>query len=114
MKFLLKCLLWKRKLKVLKDQDSVKNTTDQILYEEDLKKTKMVREHISLINDIKYDKKEEKKEHTKNHQKTKVILMILFSIFVGINARKKVFLEKHKNMKHVINTKALRWNKLSM
>ena len=53
MKFLLKCLLWKRELKVLKDQESAKNTTVQILYKEDLKKTKMVRERISLINDIK-------------------------------------------------------------
>ena len=52
MKFFLKCLLWNRKLKVLKDQESVKNTTVQILYKEDLKKTKMVSEHISLINDI--------------------------------------------------------------
>ena len=52
MKFLLKCLLWKRKLKVLKDQESVKNTTFQILYKEDLKKNKMVSEHIYLINDI--------------------------------------------------------------
>ena len=92
MKFLLKCLLWKRKLKVLKDQESVKNTTIKIFYKEDLKKTKMVREHISLINDIKEEKEKKKKEHTKNHPKTKVILMISFSvIFVGINARKKVF-----------------------
>ena len=51
----------KGKLKVLKDQESVKNTTVQILYEEDLKKTKMVREHISLINDIKEEKEKKKK-----------------------------------------------------
>ena len=38
MKFLLKCLLCKRKLNVLKDQESVKNTTVKILYKEDPKK----------------------------------------------------------------------------
>ena len=93
MKFLLKCLLWKRKLKVLKDQESVKNTTVKILYKEDLKKTKMVGEQTSFINDIKEEKeKKEKKEHTKNHPKTIVILMIsFFLIFVGINAGKKAF-----------------------
>ena len=81
-----------RKLKVLKDLESVKNTTVQILYEEDLKKTKIVGEHISLINDIKEEKEKKKKEHTKNHPKTIVILMIYcFVIFVGINAEKKVF-----------------------
>ena len=64
MKFLLKCLLWKRKLKVLKDQESDKNTTVQILCKEDLKKTKMVREQISFINEKK--KKGANKESSKN------------------------------------------------
>ena len=54
----------------------------------------MAREDISLKNDIRGKRKEEKNEHTKNHPKTIVILMISFSvIFVGINARMKVFLE---------------------
>jgi hypothetical protein len=52
----------------------------------------MVREDISLINDIKEEKEKKKKEHTKNHPKTIVTLKISFSvIFVGINAEKKVF-----------------------
>ena len=61
MKFLLKCLFWKRKLKILKDQGSVKNTTVQIIYKEDPKKTKMIREHISFINDVKEEKEKKKK-----------------------------------------------------
>ena len=89
-KFLLKCLLWKRKLKVLKHQESIINTTVQILYKEDLKKTKMVKEHISLINDIKDEKKRRKISIQRMVQK--IILRIsFFVIFLGINARKKVF-----------------------
>ena len=82
----------KRKLKVLKKQESVKNTTVPILYKEDLKKTKMVREHISLINDIKEEKEKKKKwaykELSKNNSD---IDDFFFVIFVGINAGKKVF-----------------------
>ena len=63
MKFLLKFLLRKRKLKVLKDLESVKNTTVQILYKKDPKETTMIREHISLKNDIK-EEKEKKKNGT--------------------------------------------------
>ena len=60
------------------DQESVKNTTVQLLYQEDLKKTKFVRDHISLINDIKEEREKKKNEHTKNNPKTIVILMISF------------------------------------
>ena len=46
-------------LKVLKDQESVKDTTVQIKYKEDLMETKMDSEHISLIN---YRKEENAKK----------------------------------------------------
>ena len=78
MKILLKCLLCKRKLKVLKDQESVKNTTVQILYKEDLKKTKMVRERISLINDIKEEKENKKKGANKELSKNNSAIDDLF------------------------------------
>ena len=61
MKFLLKFLSRKRKLKVLKDLESLKNTTVQILYKEDPKEKTMIREHISLINDITEEKEKKKK-----------------------------------------------------
>ena len=82
MKFLLKCVLWKRKLKVRKDQESVKNTTVQIIYKKDIQKSKMVRKHISLINDIKEEKENKKKRAYKESSKNNSDIDDLFFLSV--------------------------------
>ena len=76
------------KLKVMKNQESVKITQ----FKQNTSKTLGKKTDSEQIYQI-YDRKEEdEKEHAKNHQKTIVILRISFSaIFVGIHARKKVF-----------------------
>ena len=61
MQGLAKELVLEEELKVLRDQESVKDTTVQIKYKEDLMETKMDSEHISLIN---YRKEENAKKGT--------------------------------------------------
>ena len=82
-------LIMEEKLKVLKNQESVKIPQFKQNTSKTLGRKKTDSEQIYQI----YDRKEEdKKEHAKNHPKTIVILRISFSvIFVGIHARKKVF-----------------------
>ena len=70
------------RIKVLKNQENVKNRTVQIKYKEDLRGKNQVRDQISLKNDRK-EEYNTTKAHTKNHPKTIVILKH--------NARKKVF-----------------------
>ena len=60
MKFILKCLLRKRKLKLLKNQESVKIQQFKYFIRKIFKK-KIVREDISLITDIKEEKEKKKK-----------------------------------------------------
>ena len=115
----LKLLIIEEELKVLKDQEGVKNTPVEPKYNEYLKETKTVRENLSSsqnVTDKLEDSKEEEEEvevfteidislisdkkkrkintkkQTKNHSKTMRILIFSFIvIFVGINARRKAF-----------------------
>ena len=72
----------------------------------------MISERISLINDIKEEKEKKKKgaykEPSKNNSN---IDDFFFCELCRYKYKKESILEKHKNMKHVINTKALKRNK---
>ena len=72
----------------------------------------MIREHISLINDIKEEKEKKKKGAYKESSKNNSdIVDSFFCDLCRYKYRKECILEKHKNMKHVINTIALKCNK---
>ena len=81
-------------------------------HKEDLQKTKMVREHISLINDIKEEKeKKPKGAYKESSTNNRDIDDFFFCDLCRYKCQKESILKNHKNIKHVINAKALKCNK---